>query len=543
MDYLRTAYTTRMKLWTDSDETVEVRWFRADPNAKLFTGRKRFSSLTWCDSKKPEFAPHNDGVGEQTEAGRQYDRGVNLHGLTGQNFCGGGAAWEHGGTHGVDPPLALGADGVPLCCGRVFQATGGEVQGGTRGPQAAVQLGRGGEAQGGAGLVVPGVVFVGVGGQGQGGVALTGGRFLTAALGGSKEGGVAPFRASSWVSAGGQAEGGTGRFIPSVWQSAGGQGEGGVAAQHGFPLSTLGGEAQGGAALFIEKPFRSAGGEVQGGTSSFSTLFFVVSGGEAQGGIAWQIASFPQASRGGSAESGISVVPAAFIQRSAGGSAESGFSTTFAQAPQASRGGEMQRGTTVFRFATGQTTSGGQLQGGSTLFRFAVGQVSAGGQQQGGSSLVEAEDVIPGTIIAYGGSGAVPAGYLACDGSAVSRTTYAALFGAIGTTWGAGDGSTTFAVPNIRGRALVSPGGLAAVGAVGTAGGAPTVTLAVANLPSHTHDVPGVTRTANVTGNANNFERGEPGQANDPLTSTTAGTGTAFNIMPPYSVVQWLIKT
>jgi microcystin-dependent protein len=44
--------------------------------------------------------------------------------------------------------------------------------------------------------------------------------------------------------------------------------------------------------------------------------------------------------------------------------------------------------------------------------------------------------------------GAVPAGWLACNGAAVSRTTYANLFAAIGTTYGAGDGSTTFNLPN-----------------------------------------------------------------------------------------------
>jgi microcystin-dependent protein len=50
----------------------------------------------------------------------------------------------------------------------------------------------------------------------------------------------------------------------------------------------------------------------------------------------------------------------------------------------------------------------------------------------------------------FAGSSA-PDGWLACDGSAVSRSTYADLFAAIGTTWGVGDGSTTFNVPDLRG--------------------------------------------------------------------------------------------
>lgn len=62
-----------------------------------------------------------------------------------------------------------------------------------------------------------------------------------------------------------------------------------------------------------------------------------------------------------------------------------------------------------------------------------------------------------GSIQDYAGS-SVPGGWLECDGSAVSRTTYAALFTAIGTTWGSGDGSTTFNLPDLRGRARISRG-------------------------------------------------------------------------------------
>lgn len=56
----------------------------------------------------------------------------------------------------------------------------------------------------------------------------------------------------------------------------------------------------------------------------------------------------------------------------------------------------------------------------------------------------------PGKVVEFAMVTA-PAGYLACDGAAVSRTTYAALFSAIGTTWGVGDGSTTFNLPDLRG--------------------------------------------------------------------------------------------
>jgi hypothetical protein len=56
-----------------------------------------------------------------------------------------------------------------------------------------------------------------------------------------------------------------------------------------------------------------------------------------------------------------------------------------------------------------------------------------------------------GTLIDFAGS-AAPDGYLLCDGSAVSRTTYSALFAVIGTIYGTGDGSTTFTLPNLIDR-------------------------------------------------------------------------------------------
>ena len=62
-----------------------------------------------------------------------------------------------------------------------------------------------------------------------------------------------------------------------------------------------------------------------------------------------------------------------------------------------------------------------------------------------------------GAIIAFG-STVAPSGYLLCDGAAVSRTTYADLFAAISTTWGAGDGSTTFNLPDGRGGVLRGTG-------------------------------------------------------------------------------------
>ena len=62
-------------------------------------------------------------------------------------------------------------------------------------------------------------------------------------------------------------------------------------------------------------------------------------------------------------------------------------------------------------------------------------------------------DMPAGSIIIFGGSSA-PTGFLFCDGSAISRSTYSALFGIISTTYGVGDGSSTFNLPDIRGRVV-----------------------------------------------------------------------------------------
>ncbi len=72
-------------------------------------------------------------------------------------------------------------------------------------------------------------------------------------------------------------------------------------------------------------------------------------------------------------------------------------------------------------------------------------------------ATLEIREVAAGGVQAYAGASA-PTGYLLCDGSAVSRTTYADLFAAISTTWGVGDGSTTFNLPDLRETALVGVG-------------------------------------------------------------------------------------
>lgn len=83
-----------------------------------------------------------------------------------------------------------------------------------------------------------------------------------------------------------------------------------------------------------------------------------------------------------------------------------------------------------------------------------------------------------------------PPGWLLCDGAAISRTTYAALFAVIGTLYGAGDGSTTFNLPNMQGRVPVGQDtSQPEFDSLGEIGGAKTHTLSVAEMPSHGHSI------------------------------------------------------
>jgi microcystin-dependent protein len=97
---------------------------------------------------------------------------------------------------------------------------------------------------------------------------------------------------------------------------------------------------------------------------------------------------------------------------------------------------------------------------------------------------------------------AAPSGYLLCDGSAISRTTFAALFAVLGTTWGAGDGVTTFNLPDTRGRVIVpvAPGGNAEVNAVGLTDGTAMGSRRVRHAHNHTLTLPAHAHAINDPG-------------------------------------------
>ena len=123
-----------------------------------------------------------------------------------------------------------------------------------------------------------------------------------------------------------------------------------------------------------------------------------------------------------------------------------------------------------------------------------------------------------GAILPYTGSTAPNSNFVLCYGQAISRTTYASLFSLVSTTYGTGDGSTTFNVPDLRGRVIAgydSMGGSSANrltnqsggvegDTIGAVGGAETHTLTEAQLAAHTH-------TASVTdpGHTHNYDQAQ----------------------------------
>lgn len=161
-----------------------------------------------------------------------------------------------------------------------------------------------------------------------------------------------------------------------------------------------------------------------------------------------------------------------------------------------------------------------------------------------------------GVIYPYGGT-ELPDGFLWCDGSAVSRTEYAQLFAAIGTTYGEGDGSTTFNVPDLAGRVGV---GKSTKYAMGAKGGEETHTITVNEMPAHGHSV----RLNNSQGGYDKITTSGPFavwetgvywseaergfndslfQYSRGLGATDTGGGEAHNNMQPYTVVNYIIST
>ena len=160
-----------------------------------------------------------------------------------------------------------------------------------------------------------------------------------------------------------------------------------------------------------------------------------------------------------------------------------------------------------------------------------------------------------------------PTGFLLCHGQAVSRTTYATLFSAISTTYGTGDGSSTFNLPDLRGRVIAGQDDMGGASAnrltnqtgglngdtLGAAGGSETHTLTTAQLASHTHSFSDTDSITAMTflNDGLGVNRGGSGQSSSSnsisvsISGTTgsAGSGSAHNNVQPTMVLNYIIKT
>jgi microcystin-dependent protein len=180
----------------------------------------------------------------------------------------------------------------------------------------------------------------------------------------------------------------------------------------------------------------------------------------------------------------------------------------------------------------------------------------------GGTEIINNGELLEGgiptaTIVPWT-TASVPSGFLECAGAAVSRSTYAALFAIVGTTYGAGDGSTTFNLPNLQDNVAV---GKSPTKTVGTTGGANTVTptgniagstanatLSTAQLASHSHS--GSANPDSGSGQIGNpraifaANTGSTGSGSGHAHNMSANfSGTANSVVQPYLTVMYIIKT
>ena len=179
-----------------------------------------------------------------------------------------------------------------------------------------------------------------------------------------------------------------------------------------------------------------------------------------------------------------------------------------------------------------------------------------------GGNLTGIEGTATGTILPWS-SASVPSGFLECAGAAVSRSTYSALFAIVGTTYGAGDGSTTFNTPDLQDNTPIGKSGTKALGSTGGAntvsitatgnvgGSTANATLSTAQLASHTHQVYGDNSSSSNhpanfkgTSSSNNTSSAGSGSGHSHnMSATFSGSAVNAAIVQPYLTLIYIIKT
>ena len=150
-----------------------------------------------------------------------------------------------------------------------------------------------------------------------------------------------------------------------------------------------------------------------------------------------------------------------------------------------------------------------------------------------------------GSIISFAGSSA-PTGYLLCDGAAINRQANGSdtpLFTLLGTTYGAGDGSSTYNIPDLRGRVIAGHGGTLLSGSADAIGATnahstKTHTLTTSEMPAHTHSYNGGT-FKQLQGDS----QGADDYAGAGGTTAPAGLGGSHNNVQPTIILNYIIKT
>ena len=179
-----------------------------------------------------------------------------------------------------------------------------------------------------------------------------------------------------------------------------------------------------------------------------------------------------------------------------------------------------------------------------------------------GANLTGIEGIPTGCIIPWSDT-SLPTGFLECNGAAVSRSTYSALFAIVATTYGAGNGSTTFNLPDLKDKvqlgrsnsaALASSGGANTVAATGNVGGSTAnATLSTAQLASHNHPFrmgnqqpPAMSAMGsqflNTNQQSSSIGNSGSGGGHDHNMSATF-SGDATSVVQPYLTIIYVIKT